>query len=307
VSVPSASALRPASPNPRALAILLVGMVVISFNGIFVALANTFGEVAGFWRLAIAFSVLTAPVLVNRRRKGLRLSPLAIGLGAAAGVAMSADLVSWNTAVLLIGPGMATLLGNTAPIWVSLGAWLIFKEKLRPLYWVGLTVAVVGAALIVGLDLSQGLDTGLGNGLGLVTGVTYAAYQLITHRARALLDTLTYMWVYAGVGAAILLIVSLVFGHSLLGLPLQTYAYLLAMALLSHLGGWMLVNYAFGHLPVSLVTVTLLGQPVITTLLQMIIFQQYPEVWQMGGGVVVLSGILIVHASRAAEPEQVKL
>ncbi len=292
-----------ASPDLRALLILLIGIVVISFNGIFVALANTNGDVAGAYRLGIGVLLLTIPALLNRRPSATRWSPSAVGLGIAAGIASAVDLGSWNTAVLIIGPGMATLLGNTAPLWVALGAWLLFREKLRPLYWVGLAVAVTGAILIVGLDLSQGLNTGLGNLLGLGTGIAYASYQLITHRARALIDTLTYMWIYSIVGALALLAVALLLRHPLLGLPPQTYAALGALGVVS-IGGWILVNYSFGHLPVSLVTVTLIGQPVITTVLQMIVFGQVPKIWQIGGGLVVLAGIYVVHRSRSAEREQ---
>jgi drug/metabolite transporter (DMT)-like permease len=292
----------------RAYLVLGLGIFAISFNGIFVQLADTNGDVAGFYRLAIGALVLSVGVLWSWRKGRKRLPAGVIWLCVFAGLAHAADLGMWNTSVLLIGPGIATLLGNTAPLWVALGAWLLFRERLRPLYWVGLGIALAGAALIVGLDALQGLGRGIGNLLGLATGVAYAAYQLLTHRARALIDTMTFMWLYSGVGALALLIVSLGLKHPLVGLPTQTYLALVGMALFSHVGGWMMVNYAFGHLPVSQVTVTLLGQPILTTLLAIVFFGQLPAAWQIAGGIVTLVGIYVVHHStRTIAPESAPL
>jgi drug/metabolite transporter (DMT)-like permease len=117
----TASAERPAS-NARALLALGLGIFAISFNGIFVKLANTNGDVAGFFRLGIGTLVMSLPLLYSWRSGRMRLPAGAVMLGVFAGLANAADLAQWNTAVLLIGPGMATLLGNTAPLWVALGA-----------------------------------------------------------------------------------------------------------------------------------------------------------------------------------------
>lgn len=294
VAAPAARSI----PGARAYLALVLGIVTISLNGIFVQIADTHGDVAGFYRLFVGTLGLTALMGINQRRGRMRLPRPALWLAVLAGVFIALDFGMWNTSVTLIGAGMATVLGNTAPLWVALGAWLIFHENLRPLYWVGLGVALTGAVLIVGLDALQGLSRGIGNLLGLGTGLAYAAYQLLTSRARIHIDTISYMWVYSAVGAAILLAVSLALGHPLLGLSGRTYAALIAMGLISHIGGWMLVNYAFGHFRASLITTALLGQPVITTLLEVLIFKTRLQVWQIAGGAIVLAGIYLVHRQR---------
>jgi len=71
-------------------------------------------------------------------------------------------LLWWNTAVLITNAANATLFGNTAPLWVGLGALLVFKEKLRPALWAGMLLAMCGAALILGGDFLTHPRLGLG-------------------------------------------------------------------------------------------------------------------------------------------------
>jgi drug/metabolite transporter (DMT)-like permease len=193
------------------------------------------------------------------------------------------------------------LLGNTAPIWVGLGAWLIFREKPHSTYWLGLALALGGAALIIGLDALLGTENGLGNLLGMLTGISYGAYQLVTRRAREHIDNLTYTWLFSATGALVFLVISPALGHSLVGLPAKSYLALLGLGLFSHLGGWLLINYAFGRLRASLVSVTLLGQPVFTALVAIPLLGETPTVWHVVGGLIVLAGIYVVHRGAARE------
>lgn len=277
------------------------GIVCIGFSAIFVKFANTTGDVVGFYRLAIAALALTPPVVLNWRRGKARLPRGAVKLGVLAGLAFAADIGFWNTALTMISAATATLLGNTAPIWVGLGAWLIFRERPRSTYWLGLALALGGAALIIGLDALLGMGNGLGNLLGVLTGISYGAYQLVTRRAREHIDNLTYTWLFSATGALVFLIISPVLGHSLIGLPAKSYLALLGLGLFSHLGGWLLINYAFGRLSASLVSVTLLGQPIFTALVAIPLLDETPTIWHAVGGLIALVGIYVVHRGAARE------
>ena len=297
----------PASPShtpppPARASIYLAlagGIVCIGFSAIFVRFANTTGDVVGFFRLGIAALALSIPAALNWQRGRARIPRRAIWLGLLGGLAFAIDIALWNTAVTKTSASIATLMGNTAPVWVSLGAWLIFREKLRQTYWLGLAVAMGGAGLIMGLDALQGLETNLGNLLALLAGMAYAAYQLITKRARDQIDNLSYMWLFTTSGGLLLLIVSLALGHPLTDLPAKSYLALLALGLFSHMGGWLLINYAVGRLDAALVSVTLLGQPIVTALVALPILGEMPRTWHILGGLVTLIGIYIVHRSAA--------
>jgi drug/metabolite transporter (DMT)-like permease len=289
----------PTAPSrPHAYLALAGGVLFIGFAPIFIKLAGTTGDVVGAYRLVIAAAVLATPAALRWRRGETRLPRRALGWALLAGTAFAADMAVWGTAVLLTTASTATFLGNTAPVWVALGAWLLFREDLRPTYWLGLTVALGGAALLVGLDGLTWQGPSLGNVLALVGGGLYAIYQLITNRTRALADTLSYTWTFTAAGGVLLVITALALGHPLVGLPVTSLLVLVAAALIGQVGGWMLINYAFGELPASLVSATLLGQPVIATLLAAPILGERPTVWHVAGGFVTLAGIALVMYSR---------
>jgi drug/metabolite transporter (DMT)-like permease len=203
-------------PTTRALlpyAALAFGIVALGLSAIFVRWANVPGAVSGFYRVGIAAVVMALPALAAHRRKASPTlshshtptpSPHThtytrthLFYAVLAGLFFVGDLATWNTAVLLTNAANATLFGNTAPLWVGLGAMLFFKERLRPLFWAGLLLALAGAAVILGQDFVAHPTLGLGDLLALATGVFYAGFFLATQRARDGLDSLTSWWISA--------------------------------------------------------------------------------------------------------------
>jgi drug/metabolite transporter (DMT)-like permease len=86
------------------------------------------------------------------------------------------------------------------------------------------------------------------------------------------------------------------------GYPVQSYVAFLGAALLSQTGGYLAVGYALGHLPASIVAPTMLGQPVVTALLAIPLLGEALGKGQIIGGLAVLAGIYLVHASREKPP-----
>ncbi len=286
----------------RVLSYLLLGLGILSlgFSGIFVRWAEAPGVVTSFYRMAIATAALGWPYL---RRLGASGSPrvrLRRGLEWAAlgGVFFAADLALWSTGVVLGGATNPTLLANTAPLWVGLGALLLFRERLRPLFWIGLLLAMAGAAVILGLDALSASALGLGSLLGLLAGVFYGAYFLAAQRGRERTDALGYFWPTALTSTALLFLLSAALGQPLTGYSLRTYLNFLGLGLVTQSLGYLAITYALGHLPASLVAPTLLGQPVVTALLAGPLLGEVISWGHAAGGAGVLAGVYLVHYSR---------
>jgi drug/metabolite transporter (DMT)-like permease len=136
--------------------------------------------------------------------------------------------------------------------------------------------------------------------LAIAAGFFYAAYLLTAQKARTVVDTLTFMTVSVVTGAVVLLMFNLSHGLPLSGYSDLSWIYLAALALISHLGGWLAVNYALGHLKASVVSVSLLSQVVVTVVLSMPLLGERLSLPQMIGGGLVLSGIYLVNSRRAS-------
>ena len=117
-------------------------------------------------------------------RRAKRPSSKETLLIAAGGVFFALDLALWNTSLLLTSAATATLLANNAPLWVGLGALLLFREHLFFRYWCGLILSIVGMAILAGATSWGGFQLNVGELLAIAASFLYAAYLLTTQRAQ---------------------------------------------------------------------------------------------------------------------------
>jgi drug/metabolite transporter (DMT)-like permease len=296
------------SNTTRASLVLLFGVACLGFSPLFVKWANAPGAVTGFYRMLGAVIVFALPFSrrMQERRSGSRnrLPRREIAVAMLGGFFFAGDLIFWNTGILIGGATNPTLMGNTAPLWVGLGAMIFFHEKLPTMFWVGLLATLAGAALILGLDAARSLTLGMGTLLGLVAGVFYGGYFLVTQRSREQLDALSYFWIAASSATVLLFFAALLLDQALLGYPALTYLNFLALALVVQVLGQFSFSYSLGFLPASVVAPAGLGQPVVAALLAWLLLGEPITLLQAAGGLTVLAGVFIVHRSRQlpAEP-----
>jgi drug/metabolite transporter (DMT)-like permease len=284
----------PAAPSSawKAYLALAFGVLCIGLSAIFVKIAAAPGVVSAFYRLFFA-SLVLVPIWLLRTPHLPAASILRATLFG--GVFFVIDLVLWNAALLLTGAGVATLLANNAPLWVGLAAWLFLHERLGANFWAGLFVALAGMLLIVGGSGIRLDGDSLGNLMAIGASLFYAAYLLTTQRVRAAMDTVSFMAISVGTGAILLLIAALLFQQPLVGYAPYQWLALLALGLVSQVGGWLSINYALGHIPATRVSVTLLAQAVVTTFIAVPLLGEIPTPAQLAGGVLVLGGIYWVY------------
>jgi len=264
--------------------------------------ANAPGPVIGFYRIGLATLILLPVFLYRKRKLGVKFPKAVLLFPILGGIFTALDHGTWNSSLRFTSAANATLLGNTAPLWVALFSLLVFRQKLRGLFWVGLAFALGGAAIVLGCDFIRHPSIGLGDLLAMAAGVFYAGYFLVTERGRERLDTLSYVWPVDLIAAFTLLVISLGMKMPLTGYPTQSWLAFLGAAVVSQVGGYLSIGYALGHLPASIVSPTLIGQPVVTALLAIPLLGEALRTEQWLGGLVVLSGIYLVHRSRGGVP-----
>ena len=296
----------PATPTTNPLlpyAALLFGVVALGSTAIFVRLADAPGSVFAFYRMAIAVSVTALPFGIQAKRSNPLPHPY-LWVAMLGGLFLALDLWIWNDAVRLTNAANATLFGNTSVIWVAIGSMVLFRERLRSAFWIGLVVAVMGMVVIMGQDMTHP-TLGIGDLMCILAGFFYGLFFLATARARERLNYFVAWWVSSMASAVVLLAISLALQKSLVGYSVQTYLCILGAAFLTQLGGYLSVNYAIGRLPVSTVSPTLLAQPVVTAILAVPLLNQPIAVSQITGGALILFGIFVIN--KASERKQGRL
>ena len=278
------------------------GMLALGCSALFVRWANAPGPVTGVYRMGIA-SVALFP-LALRRGGGRPWPRLGVRFAILGGVSLAIDIALWSTGVNMTKAANATLFANTAPLWVALAGMAFFGERLPRLFWGGLAITLLGGALVAGSDFLVHPTLGWGDMLGLLAGVFYAGYYLCTQVGRQHLDSARYVWLAGTASAVCLLVICLVAGLRLTGYPLQSYLAFAGAALVTQAAGYLAVGYALGHLPASLVSPTMIGQPVVTALLAIPLLGETLRPAQWLGGAAAITGIYLInraHHDRAAE------
>ena len=281
--------------NRLAYVALACGILCIGCSALFVKFAGVPGTVSAYYRLLFAAPPLLAAWFWTRKPLPARHDLLLIAAG---GALFAIDLALWNSGLLLTSAASATLLANNAPIWVGFGALIFFRERLAPRFWIGLALSLLGMALIVGSAAWRDLRFNHGDLLAIVASMFYAAYLLTTQKARVANDTLTFMTISVVVGAVLLLAYNLCLGLPMSGFSAGSWWALVGLGLVSQLVGWLAINYALGHLKASAVSVSLLGQAVVTALLSIPLLGETLGVAQTVGGLLVLSGIYLVNSRK---------
>lgn len=281
-----------------ALPALIGGAVGIAFAPIFVRLSQVGPTATAFWRLALALPLLWmwASLRVRKderpRRPATRID---YALLIAAGLFFAGDLGIWHWSIHYTSVANATLLVNFMPIFVTIGAWLLLDQRVSRIFLVGLGAAMLGATLIIGTSFRLSLQSLRGDLLALLAALFYAGYILTVTRLRRDFSVATIL-IWAGVVAcAVLLPLSLVSGERFLPYEVRGWLVLIALALVSHIGGQGLIAFALAHLPAAFSSVSLLLQPVLATLFAWVLLDELLGPWQAFGGALVLLGILLAR------------
>jgi len=278
-----------------ALAALLAGATCIALSPIWVRIADVGPTASAFWRVALAVPLLWALYPLAPR------SESAAGnaqwkLLALAGLAFAGDLAFWHWSIKFTSVANSTLLANLASIFVTLAAWLIWRQRPSALFVAGLFSALAGVAMLVRTSLDFSPTGLLGDALGVVTAMFYAWYLLSVKGVRDRgASTLRLMAITTTVTAVILFPVALASGEALLPQSWMGWLTLAGLAWISHSAGQGLIAYALAHLPAAFSSVSLLFQPVMAAVFAWVLLGEPLVALQVAGGGVVLLGIYLAR------------
>jgi drug/metabolite transporter (DMT)-like permease len=288
----------PARADGPALAALLLGAVLVGASPIFVRLSELGPMATAFYRPFLAIPVLMLWMATDRRQNPASRKPAGRGdyfRLLLAGAFFSGDLAFWHLSIMNTSVANATLFANFAPIFVTLGAWLLFAQGVTRQYLTGMALALAGAAVLAGESFALAPENLLGDFFGLVTAMFLASYILAISRLRAGFSTATTMaWSSVGT-AAVLLPVALLSGEEMIAATLYGWMILVGLALLSHAAGQGAIAYALAHLPAGFSSVGLLLEPVAAALLAWVLLAEAVSLWQAAGGAVILWGIVLAR------------
>jgi len=272
---------------------MAIGVVAASFGAILVRFAVEASPLAiAAWRLAIAAAVLAPGALLRlRRTRSIDRSTLAWSL--LSGAALALHFILWISSLRYTTVANSVLFATTHPLFVAVGSVVFLRERLTRSLLVGGSLAIVGVAIIGLTDLDVGGMALHGDLLALGGGLSVAVYFLIGRHVRQTVSLVEYTAIAYGSAALLVLGVAFVTGTRLGGFSAPTYAFLLLLALVPQLIGHSTFNWALEHLPVSRVSVLILGEPVGSAVLAFLFFNEAISGLNGIGTGIILVGIYL--------------
>jgi drug/metabolite transporter (DMT)-like permease len=285
-----------ADPGGRAAVLrLMAGAVLISFSAVFVKLTAVTPTVAGVYRCAFGGAVLWAWLFLKRERLGFALRPWMTLFAAA--LFFAGDLAAWHRSIVLVGPGLSTLLANFQVFVLAFVGMAVFGEQVRLALLVSVPLAMVGLGLIVGFDVAS-LPAVRRDGvlLGLATAVFYSGYILSLRRARQLspgLSPASDLAIVSALTALLLAGLALSSGESLAIPSVRDGGVLLAYGVVGQVLGWVLISSSLERVPAGLIGLILLLQPTLSFVWDMVFFDLPLTVVQGVGAALAIAAIYV--------------
>lgn len=300
------------------LVVLFAGILIVSTASIFIRFAQREASslVIAAYRLSLAALILLPIALAGHRDELKHLTRRQVTLVVVSGGFLAIHFATWISSLEYTTVASSVVLVTTSPLWVALLSPLVLRERPSRMVAAGMLVALVGG-MLVGMSEACQIEAGaiacppasvflqgkafLGNLLALAGALCAAAYLLVGRFLRPTMSLVVYIFTVYGMAAVILAGLALLSGQPLAGFSLPIFLFFLALAVGPQLLGHTSFNYSLRYLSAAFVSVALLGEPIGSALLALVILKEIPTTLEVVGGVVILVGIYL--AARGQQEE----
>ena len=275
--------------------LLAFGATLIGFAPIFVKLSMLSSSAISFYRMFLALPFLFLLNYILNKKFFFRVKNKKTILYAAfASLAFTTDLSLWHFSMDITSVSNATIIVNSAPIFVAILSFIFFKERLTKGFLLSFLVTYIG---IVGLIyFSNNYVNGklLGDILCLIAAFFYGVYLLVIAKLgkENSLNIIFYTTLFCCLFSIIPMMIE---GGNLIPSSSFEWLNLILMAFLCQFGGQYFITHAIGKISASGASIGLLMQPLTATILAAIIFSEILTSLQIIFALISLFGIYLAR------------
>ena len=279
--------------------LLVVGVLGTSTAAPLIKAAAAPSLAIAFWRMAMASGVVVP--FAAARPADLRMGRRHLWLSVLAGVLLAGHFACFIPAVSLTTVASAVALVAMQPAWAAL-ILHVRGERMAGPAWLGVGLAIAGALLLSGVDVTVSGKALVGDALALVGGALAASYRVVGADVRRSVSTTAYTAVCYPVAGAVLLAVCLVSGQRLGGYSGTTWLQLAALALLAQILGHSVFNLVLRTVSPTIVSVALLFEIVGAAVLTAVFLGQDPPAAAIPAAAVIALGTFLVIRASEKDP-----
>ncbi|BBH20700.1 multidrug transporter [Paenibacillus baekrokdamisoli] len=280
---------------------LLVGMIAISFAPILVRYSDAPVSVQGMYRML--FTVIIMLPFGTKQFKSIgaisRKDWLLLG---AAGFFLAVHFLLWMASLNYTSIASSTIILSLEPVFVMVGAYFIFKDKPNKLMLIGMVVALIGAFFVGSGDIGITRSAFNGDVLSFLGALAVAVNMLIAKRIITRVPSYLYSIIVFAITFLCFLVYNLAMGISMLQYPVKEWFVFLLLAIVPTVFGHMIFNWLLQYVKATTISMSVLAEPIGSSLLGMLLFHEMVTGFQLIGGAFVIIGLLLYLRSEQSGP-----
>ncbi len=278
---------------------VLVGVFAVSFSALFVRLSTAPAIIIAAYRLLFTFLILAPFTLLKYRYDIISLSRRDIFLSAASGACLALHFVTWFTSLNYTSIASSVVLVTIQPVFVVLGSWVLYREKISRRGVYGMALALTGSLVIGASDFQLDMRAFFGDLLALLAALMVSGYLLIGRKVRSTASLPAYAFYTYGTSAILLLLVAIAFDFRFYPYPAKEWLLFFALAFVCTVMGHTIFNWSLKYVQASVVSVSVLGEPLGAIIWASIFLHEYPTPRQLAGGALIFSGLYLFTRASA--------
>jgi drug/metabolite transporter (DMT)-like permease len=266
------------------------GIFFLSLSGILIKLSTAPPLITAFYRMFFSVIILTPYFIIKYRKQShyfLDYRPVLVGF------LLAVHFILWISSINHTAISNSVIFVALQPLFTIILEYLFAKEDLREGAIIGIIMAVIGSTIISIGDIYQMSGYLFGNLLALSAAFFAAAYLFIGRGVRKRIDYFPYLYILYTYAALFLAVGVFIFKIPFLGHGINNYLIFLGLALGPTLIGHSILNYSVRFLPTSVVALSILGEPILTTFLAWLLLDESVILTTIIGGSFILGGIYL--------------
>jgi len=290
------------SPVPTLIP-LIVGMIAISFAPILVRYSDAPVSVQGMYRMLFTVLVMLpfGTKQIGKLRDVSRRDWLLLIL---AGFFLALHFLLWMASLNYTSIASSTIILTLEPVFVMIGAYFVFKDKIGKLALAGLAVALAGAFVVGSGDFGLSGEEFKGDLLSFAGMLAIVVNMLLAKVILKRVSSFLYSLVAFAIAFACFAVYNGAAGFNVVNYPAKEWFVFLLLAIVPTVLGHMIFNWLLQYVNPTTISMSVLAEPVGASLLGWLLFQETPTSFQLVGGVFIVAGLLMYLKNESTRPAE---
>ena len=220
-------------------------------------------------------------------------------LFAVAGICLGLHFTLWTASLSYTSVASASVLVCIHPIILIIAERVFFKFRFAAGVWIGVLIAFAGSVMLGLTDQTSSIGSHpvLGNAMAFLAAVAFVVYILVGQQLRKKAGWLEYIFpVYTW--SAVFCVAIFVAAGFPMGEGASFWLASIALALGPQLIGHGSMNYAVKYIQPTMLSMSILVEPILATIAAIIFFSEIPPIASVTAMVVIAFGLIAAWFSR---------